>query len=432
MKERIFSTLMLTLLFSSVVVGLFQPLVSGSSVTFVTCKGIDKSQKRWAPIDVTDSFATTDEKIYLFIDVENVRGPIRITFKLFEPQTLLFSEKHVDWGAGSWNWIQYYASYEVAEMPPGEWRAEAYANNQLIATLKFTLYPPTPKIEVVSKIQVPAEDEPLYLGNVLTIKVTLKNTGALAKEVSVVFEDVTPAEGLTVFETTPARDLKTGETAEWTIKVRADKPGRYSAVLRVYVAGEKVTEGPWDIPVSLPELELVEKEASPSEKEPFYVGDVATLTYKIKNVGEGVAKDVKVTVELPEGLTLVEATPAKDLDPQATGEWTLKIRAEKEGEYEGKIIFTSMDFKISESELTVKATQKFPFDLALIGIIAIVVIALIALLLARRRKKPPPAAAPTRAEAYAPPPAETQKFCINCGAPLPADAQFCGKCGSKQ
>ena len=432
MKERISSTLILTLLFSSVVIGMCQPLVSGSSITFVACKGIDKSQDRWAPIDVTNSFTTTDENIYLFIDIENVEGPIRITFKLFNPQGELFSEDHWDWGARSYNWIQYYEWYEVAEMPPGEWRAEAYANNQLIATLKFTLYPPTPKIEVVSKIQVPAEDEPLYLGNVLTIKVTLKNTGALAEEVSVVFEDVTPAEGLTVFETTPARDLKTGETAEWTIRVRADKPGRYSAVLRVYVAGEKVTEGPWDVPVSLPELELVEKEASPSEEEPFYVGDVATLTYKIKNVGEGVAREIKVTVELPEGLTLVEATSAKDLDPQATGEWILKIRAEKEGEYKGKIIFTSMGVKISESELTVKATQKFPFDLALIGIIAIVVIALIVLLLARRRKKPPPAAAPTRAEAYAPPPAETQKFCINCGAPLPADAQFCGKCGSKQ
>jgi len=432
MKERISSTLILTLLFSSVVIGMCQPLVSGSSITFVACKGIDKSQDRWAPIDVTNSFTTTDENIYLFIDIENVEGPIRITFKLFNPQGELFSEDHWDWGARSYNWIQYFEWYEVAEMPLGEWRAEAYANNQLIATLKFTLYPPTPKIEVVSKIQVPAEDEPLYLGNVLTIKVTLKNTGALAEEVSVVFENVTPAEGLTVFETTPARDLRTGETAEWTIRVRADKPGRYSAVLRVYVAGEKVTEGPWDVPVSLPELELVEKEASPSEEEPFYVGDVATLTYKIKNVGEGVAREIKVTVELPEGLTLVEATSAKDLDPQATGEWILKIRAEKEGEYKGKIIFTSMDFEISESELTVKATQKFPFDLALIGIIAIVVIALIVVLLARRRKKPPRAAAPTRAEAYVPPAAETQKFCVNCGAPLPADAQFCGKCGSKQ
>ena len=432
MKERISSTLILTLLFSSVVIGMCQPLVSGSSITFVACKGIDKSQDRWAPIDVTNSFTTTDENIYLFIDIENVEGPIRITFKLFNPQGELFSEDHWDWGARSYNWIQYFEWYEVAEMPLGEWRAEAYANNQLITTLKFTLYPPTPKIEVVSKIQVPAEDEPLYLGNVLTIKVTLKNTGALAEEVSVVFENVTPAEGLTVFETTPARDLRTGETAEWTIRVRADKPGRYSAVLRVYVAGEKVTEGPWDVPVSLPELELVEKEASPSEEEPFYVGDVATLTYKIKNVGEGVAREIKVTVELPEGLTLVEATSAKDLDPQATGEWILKIRAEKEGEYKGKIIFTSMDFEISESELTVKATQKFPFDLALIGIIAIVVIALIVVLLARRRKKPPRAAAPTRAEAYVPPAAETQKFCVNCGAPLPADAQFCGKCGSKQ
>lgn len=438
MKEKILSSLILTfLLFSVLAVSLQQPAFAWEAKvkSFVACRDVDTTQKPPVPIGVADSFSTTDERIYFFLLLVDVKGPVTTSFKVFDPGGKLFVQVNFEPKTENYEWLAYWPYANVAGMINafGEWRVEAHINKQLIATLKFTLSPPTPKIEVVSKIQVPSENEPLYLGNVLTIRITLKNGGALAKEVSVRFEDVAPAEGLTVFETTPARDLKTGETAEWTIKVRADKPGRYSAVLRVYVAGEKVTEGPWDIPVSLPELELVEKKASPSQEEPFYVGDVATLTYKIKNVGKGVAKDIKVSVELPEGLTLVEVTEAKDLDPGATGEWILRIKAEKQGEYKGKTVFSSMGTKISESELTVKVTQKFPFDLALLGIIAIVVIANIAVLVAKRRKKKPsPAATPTRAEAYAPPPTETQKFCVNCGAPLPADAQFCGKCGSRQ
>jgi len=57
MKKKIFSSLILALLFCSVLAGLFQPLAWGSNISFVACRGIDKSQKRWAPIDVTNSLA---------------------------------------------------------------------------------------------------------------------------------------------------------------------------------------------------------------------------------------------------------------------------------------------------------------------------------------------------------------------------------------
>jgi len=84
------------------------------------------------------------------------------------------------------------------------------------------------------------------------------------------------------------------------------------------------------------------------------------------------------------------------------------------------------------------------------AIVAGVIIVVAALLLARRRRAsapvptygPPPAAAvPPSAPPVAPtlsPPAPSEarpaagKFCISCGAPLPAHVTFCNKCGTKQ
>jgi len=59
-----------------------------------------------------------------------------------------------------------------------------------------------------------------------------------------------------------------------------------------------------------------------------------------------------------------------------------------------------------------------------IGIAIVIVIALVAALVLMKGRKP----APHRPAEQAP----AQKFCINCGTSLPADAQFCAKCGSKQ
>lgn len=62
-----------------------------------------------------------------------------------------------------------------------------------------------------------------------------------------------------------------------------------------------------------------------------------------------------------------------------------------------------------------------------IGIAIVLVVALVATLVLMQRK-PSVKPTPPRPAEQAP----TQKFCINCGTSLPADAQFCKKCGSKQ
>jgi hypothetical protein len=82
---------------------------------------------------------------------------------------------------------------------------------------------------------------------------------------------------------------------------------------------------------------------------------------------------------------------------------------------------------------------------AIIGGIILVVIVVVAILLLMKRRRaptralgtafPPPPVPEAPTPSSQPPPAAQPpggKFCINCGAPLPAWATFCGKCGSKQ
>ena len=341
MKEKIFSSLILVLLLYSALAGLLQlpAIASGSQLSFVACKGVDESQERWVPIDVTDSFATTDEKIYLFIDVENVKGPITATFKVFDPQGQLFAQRSFDWKEGSWNWIQAYMWLEVAKMAPGEWSAEAYANDQLISTLKFTLIPPPPYLVLIDAAIEPKEGEPIFPGGTVTIKYTWKNEGgSTAKIVQMKVSDL--PKGLTLLEQTDAKDLPVGSSEEWIIKIRADEPGNYSFVVQPFVENERL---------------LSEKDKRPIE--------------------------LKVTVLVSE---------------------REKPFMEQYGLY--------------------------------LGIAIVVLIVLVAVLVLKKRRKPstPQAQPLTTAPPEVAPKEPTQKFCVNCGAPLPADAQFCGKCGSRQ
>lgn len=78
------------------------------------------------------------------------------------------------------------------------------------------------------------------------------------------------------------------------------------------------------------------------------------------------------------------------------------------------------------------------------GTILLVIIVVAILLFMKRRRAPTPALGaavpPPPAPAAPMPPAPTapgaqpltQKFCMNCGAPLPVHATFCNKCGTKQ
>ena len=89
---------------------------------------------------------------------------------------------------------------------------------------------------------------------------------------------------------------------------------------------------------------------------------------------------------------------------------------------------------------TVKAEWRTDYTMPyiVIGAIAAAVAIVVLLLAMRKRRRPETAAAtapapPTpQASIAAPPTVTADKFCMNCGASLPAHATFCNKCGSKQ
>jgi hypothetical protein len=89
---------------------------------------------------------------------------------------------------------------------------------------------------------------------------------------------------------------------------------------------------------------------------------------------------------------------------------------------------------------TVKAEWRTDYTMPYIVIGAIAAaVAIVVLLLAMRKRRRPETATATgpaqpipQASIAAPLPVTADKFCINCGAPLPAHATFCNKCGTKQ
>ena len=89
---------------------------------------------------------------------------------------------------------------------------------------------------------------------------------------------------------------------------------------------------------------------------------------------------------------------------------------------------------------TVKAEWRTDYTMPyiVIGAIAAAVAIVVLLLVMRKRRRPETAAATVPAQPIpqasiaAPPPVTADKFCMNCGASLPAHATFCNKCGSKQ
>jgi len=310
-----------------------QPATAGSATVSkqVMCKGIDKSQSNWQPIGVTDTFSTSDEIIYTFIELSNVNPPIDIKYVWVAPHeietggnsyTTLTSNPVKISNSGS---TQAYGSLTMTDLPVGAWKVQVYGDDTLLSTAQFKLQP---------------------------------------------------------------------------------------------------------------SVNLVSKSFSPNENEPVYAGDTVTATYELQNTGKSILKAVSFTVvtPLPQGVSVVEATPPKDIAPGATEEFVLKTKFDKEGTYKLAIQLYINEEPIIESPLEVQVSPTpFPWTLAILGIIAVVVIALVIVLVRRRRAPTLPTMTPTT---YAPSRPttvlQTTKYCASCGSPIPQDAIHCTKCGARQ
>ncbi len=294
---------------------------------------------------------------------------------------------------------------------------------------------PEPNIEIVNMTAAFKEEEKFYVGDVRSGSMTLKNTGdAAAKQLKIAIEDI--KENIVSVETSPPMDIEPGATAQWTLKVRGEKPGNTTGKLRFYLAGTVVSEQEIPIRIKEPALELVNITQTPRKGESIYPDDVLTARFVLKNREPSTMKEISISMEVPPGLTLVESSPPISIDPDATGQLSYKVSAEKTGNYTIRVLFLKSGVQLPSYKVTanIVVSEKTAFNMQTIGIIVAVLVSLVAVaaVVSRRRRKaaaPPPQPPPPPPQAT--PYAAAAGFCPNCGAPeIPGDT-FCHSCGAR-
>jgi hypothetical protein len=109
-------------------------------------------------------------------------------------------------------------------------------------------------------------------------------------------------------------------------------------------------------------LRLLNVSQTPIQGEAFYVGDMSTVSYRLKNIGGAVAKQVKLELEIPPGekiISSVQSTSPKDLDSKSVNEWTIQILGEKPGNVTAKIQLYLSENKIDESNFPVIVSEPY-------------------------------------------------------------------------
>jgi len=305
----------------------------------------------------------------------------------------------------------------------------------------------------------PGEGEHIYVGDTVTATFTLQNSGtATASSVGVKADS--PSE-VTVLEVTTPKDLSPGSSGTWKLVMRPEKEGEFNIRVGFFMNGVQqsfggiITADSLTITLSVETkpafLVLEQVKTAPSASEPFYVGDVASITYVLTNGGQMPTGNVEVkVVNSPPEIEIVEVTAPKNLQPGATGEWQVNIKASKPGSYDVYVSFyVNGEKQVFEREGQTGAIEQFQTTIAaserpfletyglyaLVGLVAIVVIVALVVAMRRRgRAAPPPATLAPATSAPSPtvarPPAG--RFCEDCGFKMPAGSMFCPKCGARK
>lgn len=420
-------------------------VVSATVRQHVMCREIDTSQKVWQPIGITEAFFTTDEKAVSLLHLENVTPPLTIQFtwilpdgtsmkanpvRITEPQDPVIAYSSMKIKGYSW--------------PIGTWGVEAHADGTLLSTIQFKLAPP-PLIQIVRaewsvdgrKVEA---GKPIYIGEVIFVSIDLRNNGQeTGRAIRIAIEDFARKDIISVVDSTPEKDLPAGAGDTWTVRMRAEKAGTTSGKARIYTAGQKIHEEYIMLVISGPGVELVKVTLSPEDGVAVYPNDILTVTYELKNNRETTAKNVRVTLETPmsKNVYLLELTPAKDIEPGSTESFVIKLRANTEGSYSGKVLFYGGEVVIHEATWSLNVSP-LPFwrnPVLMGGAITLVATTVAVIFLIMKRRPASPPAVPTYPTPYPPaqpsPPATVEmKYCMNCGAVMPAEARYCRTCGA--
>ncbi len=354
----------------------------------VVCEDIDTSGKIRQPVNVKDTFLTSEFRVYAYLLITESKELVNITIEWIEPngETFMSQEYKPDERPYNITRVSYIEIITIIQKI-GDWKVNAYANEELIASTDFNLMPSEPLLSIIEITQNPSGGKPIYIGNPFQITYTVKNVGgATANQVRFSMEDVKPAGSIEISDPSESKDLKSGSTDSWTIELIGRRPGEINGSVKLYLEDKKAWLWEWNIFISLPELDLINQTVYPQEYEPLRPGDNITVRYVFRNIGIADAKKIGISVQVPDGLRLITLTPPKDLEPDQDGEFFVELEAIKDGIFEVNVTVNSYEYAINEGKLTINVSPNFVSE-QIIGFIAIIAIFLVIIAIIIIKKK---------------------------------------------
>ena len=321
----------------------------GNVAEFVVCEDLEFVDEAYRPTIVKDIFLTDEPGLYAYLLIDDYKIPLSIGIEWVEPNGDIY--KYIDFRsiANKSDEVIRFNFLDISKVTDklGKWKVNAYANEELVSSTSFHLLLPFPVLEIVEIVQDPYPGLPTYIGNSIIIAYTLKNSGGVtAKQVEIKLDYLRPEDGLRVYNITRPKDLHPLSNEIWTLELIAEHPGNYNVRTGLYI--DKEMEKNWDLTfrITKPEIDLIDRILEPEMGMPIYPGDVVSITYIFENVGSSVAKQIGLDVQVPEGLEIVSLTSPKDIEVKKLGNYTIKIKAMEEGNFQINIQLNSYGYNI--------------------------------------------------------------------------------------
>ncbi len=363
---------------------------NGNVAEFVVCENLEFVDEKYRPTNIKDIYLTNESGLYAYLLIDDYKIPLSINIEWIEPNGDIY--KYIDFRSitNKSDEVIRFNFLDISKVTDklGRWKVNAYASEELVSSTSFNLLLPFPVLEIVEVVQDPYPELPTYIGNPVIIAYKIKNSGGVTgKQVEVKLDYLMPEEGLRVHNITRSKDLNPLSTEVWTLELIAESPGNYSVRTGLYINAQ--VERNWDLVfrITKPEIDLIDRILEPEMGMPIYPGDIISITYIFQNVGSSTAKQIGLDVQAPEGLEIVSSTPPKDIDVKKFGNYTIKIKALEEGNFQINIQLNSYGYNIVGTRYLIAVSPNLFLIQMILTIIIIAAFSVIISIIFLKRKK---------------------------------------------
>jgi hypothetical protein len=233
--------------------------------------------------------------------------------------------------------------------------------------------------------------------------------------VRLALEELSPSTGLVV-STSEAKNIEPLGSDQWVVEVRAELPGTYRGMLRVYSENEALLEQEWKLEVKAPEISLVTKDFSPQASQ-VHLGDTITITYTLRNTSPADARQLTFDIAAGDGLTVLERPSLAVIPAQSEAKAVVKLRADRVGSSWVEKKVSSYGAIVQQDRVTVTVTERSLWEqqwfLPAVGVGAVIVVVAVITL---RRRGPKTGLLPSQPASA--PAAVSSTICPRCGKAL--------------